>query len=106
MCIRDRDTTRYGEDLYGTYALDALLRELSAVDGIRWLRLLYCYPGRITDGLVEEIASNPKVVKYIDMPIQHISDRVLRAMNQMCIRDRPYSYNIRRSGRPKRSLLR
>ena len=77
-----QDTTRYGEDLYGTYALDALLRELSAVDGIRWLRLLYCYPGRITDGLVEEIASNPKVVKYIDMPIQHISDRVLRAMNR------------------------
>ena len=63
-------------------AYDALLRELSAVDGIRWLRLLYCYPGRITDGLVEEIASNPKVVKYIDMPIQHISDRVLRAMNR------------------------
>ena len=85
LCLVAQDTTRYGEDLYGTYALDALLRELSAVDGIRWLRLLYCYPGRITDGLVEEIASNPKVVKYIDMPIQHISDRVLRAMN------RPYT---------------
>lgn len=82
LCLVAQDTTRYGEDLYGTYALDALLRELSAVDGIRWLRLLYCYPGRITDGLVEEIASNPKVVKYIDMPIQHISDRVLRAMNR------------------------
>ena len=82
LCLVAQDTTRYGEDLYGTYALDALLRELSAIDGIRWLRLLYCYPGRITDGLIEEIANNPKVVKYIDMPIQHISDRVLRAMNR------------------------
>ena len=82
LCLVAQDTTRYGEDLYGTYALDALLRELLAIDGIRWLRLLYCYPGRITDGLIEEIANNPKVVKYIDMPIQHISDRVLRAMNR------------------------
>lgn len=77
-----QDTTRYGEDIFGTYALDALLEELSEIDGIEWLRVLYCYPDRITDGLIDVMADNPKVCKYIDMPIQHISDRVLKAMNR------------------------
>ncbi|MBQ5791849.1 MAG: 30S ribosomal protein S12 methylthiotransferase RimO [Clostridia bacterium] len=82
LCLIAQDTTRYGEDLYGTYALDSLIAELSQIEGIEWIRLLYCYPDRITDGLIEEIANNPKVVKYIDMPIQHISDNVLKRMNR------------------------
>lgn len=77
-----QDTTRYGEDIFGTYALDVLLDELSQIEGIEWLRLLYCYPDRITDGLIDVIADNPKVCKYIDMPIQHISDGILKAMNR------------------------
>jgi ribosomal protein S12 methylthiotransferase len=82
LCLVAQDTTAYGKDIFGTYALDSLLKELSKIDGIQWIRLLYCYPERITDSLIEEIATNPKVVKYIDMPIQHISDGVLRRMNR------------------------
>lgn len=82
LCLIAQDTTRYGEDLYGTYALDSLISELSQIEGIEWIRLLYCYPDRITDGLIDEIANNPKVVKYIDMPIQHINDDILRRMNR------------------------
>ena len=82
LCLIAQDTTRYGEDLYGTYALDSLISEISQIEGIEWIRLLYCYPDRITDGLIQEIAQNPKVVKYIDMPIQHINSEILRAMNR------------------------
>jgi ribosomal protein S12 methylthiotransferase len=82
LCLIAQDTTRYGEDLYGTYALDSLIAELSQIEGIEWIRLLYCYPDRITDGLIEEIANNPKEVKYIDMPIQHINDDILKRMNR------------------------
>ena len=77
-----QDTTRYGEDLYGTYALDSLISELSTIEGIEWIRVLYCYPDRITDGLINEFATNKKLVKYIDMPIQHINDDILSAMNR------------------------
>ena len=82
LCLIAQDTTRYGEDLYGTSALDSLITELSAVDGIEWIRLLYCYPDRITDGLIDVIAENDKVVKYLDMPIQHINDEILSRMNR------------------------
>ncbi|PKM62357.1 MAG: 30S ribosomal protein S12 methylthiotransferase RimO [Firmicutes bacterium HGW-Firmicutes-21] len=82
LCLVAQDTTRYGEDIYGTYALDSLIAELSEIKGIEWIRLLYCYPDRITDELIEVIATNDKVVKYIDMPIQHISDSILKAMNR------------------------
>lgn len=82
LCVIAQDTTRYGEDLYGVYSLDSLVHELSQVDGIEWIRLLYCYPDRITDSLIDEIASNPKVVKYLDIPIQHISTPVLKRMNR------------------------
>lgn len=82
LCLVAQDTTRYGEDIYGTYALDSLITELSEIKGIEWIRLLYCYPDRITDSLIEAIATNEKVVKYIDMPIQHISDKILKAMNR------------------------
>ena len=76
-----QDTAYYGKDR-GEYAIAPLLRELSAIDGIEWIRLQYCYPEHITDDLVKEISENPKVVKYIDMPLQHISDAVLKKMGR------------------------
>lgn len=77
-----QDTTRYGEDIYGRLALPELLRELCALPGLRWLRLLYCYPERITDELLKEVANQPKIVKYIDLPIQHASGKILGEMNR------------------------
>lgn len=77
-----QDTTRYGEDLYGESRLPQLLDALCEIDGFRWIRMLYCYPERITDELIDTIARQPKVVKYIDMPIQHVNTDVLRAMNR------------------------
>lgn len=82
IVLISQDTTRYGLDLYGEFKLAALLRELCKIDGIRWLRLLYCYPDEITEELIDVIATEEKVVKYIDMPIQHISDDILRAMHR------------------------
>lgn len=82
ICLVAQDTTRYGEDLYGTYCLDSLLAALSEVEGIEWIRLMYCYADRLTDGVIDEMANNPKVVKYIDLPLQHISDNVLSRMNR------------------------
>ena len=76
-----QDTAYYGKDI-GEYRLSRLLRQLSAIDGIEWIRLQYCYPENITDDLINEIASNPKVVKYIDMPLQHVSDNVLKRMGR------------------------
>ncbi len=77
-----QDTSAYGIDLYGRYELPALIRGITDATKIPWIRLLYCYPDKITDELVEEIRNNPRVVKYIDIPIQHISDPVLRRMNR------------------------
>ena len=77
-----QETTLYGIDLYGRKMLPALLEKLSAIEGIEWLRLLYCYPEEITDELIEAIRVLPKVVPYIDMPIQHASDRILRLMGR------------------------
>ena len=82
LCIIAQDTTRYGEDLYGEYSLHKLLHRISEETDIAWLRILYCYPDKITDELIAEIRDNDKVVKYIDMPLQHISDRVLKRMNR------------------------
>ncbi|MBO5870483.1 MAG: 30S ribosomal protein S12 methylthiotransferase RimO [Clostridia bacterium] len=82
ICLVAQDTTRYGEDLYGTYALDSLISALSEIEGIEWIRVLYCYPDRITDGLINEFKTNDKLVKYIDMPIQHINDDILMRMNR------------------------
>lgn len=76
-----QDTAYYGRDR-GEYAIAGLIKELSAIEGIEWIRLQYCYPEHITEELVEEIAANPKVVKYIDMPLQHISDAVLKKMGR------------------------
>jgi ribosomal protein S12 methylthiotransferase len=77
-----QDTTNYGLDLYRKLCLDELLGKLSEVDGIEWIRLLYCYPTFVTDRLIESIARLPKIVKYIDMPIQHTRERMLRAMRR------------------------
>ncbi len=76
-----QDTTRYGEDIYGRLMLPELLRELSKLD-VMWIRLLYCYPERVTDELLEVIKDEPKVAKYLDIPVQHASGRVLAAMNR------------------------
>lgn len=77
-----QDTTSYGLDLYKKLVLDELLRKLEGVKGVEWIRLLYCYPSYVTDRLMREIARNPKVVKYVDMPIQHTRERMLRAMRR------------------------
>ena len=82
LILVSQDTTRYGFDLYGKPSLDRLLTELCNVDGIEWIRMLYCYPEEITAELVETIASQPKVLHYLDIPIQHISDHVLKEMNR------------------------
>jgi len=82
LCIVAQDTSRYGLDLYGEYKLSELVREITKSTQIPWLRLLYLYPDKITDELVEEMRTNPRVVKYADIPIQHISDNVLKRMGR------------------------
>lgn len=77
-----QDTSRYGIDLYGEYRLPQLLRELCRIEPVRWIRLLYCYPDCLTDELIDTIASEEKIAKYIDLPLQHASERVLRRMNR------------------------
>ena len=77
-----QDTTRYGEDIYGKLMLPALLKELCKIEGIQWIRILYCYPDRITDELIDTIASEDKILNYIDLPLQHCNERVLKAMNR------------------------
>jgi ribosomal protein S12 methylthiotransferase len=82
LIIVAQDITRYGTDIYKARKLVDLIRELSALEGIQWIRLLYCYPEEIDDRLIEEIATNSKVCKYIDVPIQHASDKILKAMGR------------------------
>ena len=77
-----QDTTRYGLDIYGEYSLARLVKAITEETNIPWIRLLYCYPDKITDELVEELRNNPRLVKYMDIPIQHISDSVLKRMNR------------------------
>ncbi len=75
-----QDTTRYGQDLYGKLMLPELLRELCRIEKLHWIRVLYCYPDRTTDELIDVIANEPKIVKYIDLPLQHSCDTVLKRM--------------------------
>lgn len=86
-----QDTSRYGSDLYGEYSLAKLVKAITAETKIPWIRLLYCYPDKITDELLEEYRTNDRLIKYIDLPIQHINNRVLKAMNRhgdrACIED-------------------
>ncbi len=82
-----QDTTKYGFDLYSEPKLVELLQKLSAIDGIRWIRLLYCYPELTDEKLIREIETNPKVVKYIDIPLQHVNDGILKSMNRHSAHD-------------------
>ncbi len=82
-----QDTTVYGEDIYGEPKICELLRQLCKIDGIKWLRTLYCYPERITDEFIDLLASEDKLVKYLDIPIQHSVDRVLKRMNRKSTHD-------------------
>lgn len=77
-----QDTTSYGLDLYGELKLPELLNELCKIDSIEWIRLLYCYPDRITDELIETMKNQEKVVNYINLPLQHADDKILKAMNR------------------------
>lgn len=77
-----QDTTRYGQDLYGEYRLPALLTALCRLEGLAWVRVLYCYPERVTDELLDVMAREEKIVKYIDLPIQHCDSQVLKDMNR------------------------
>ncbi len=82
LIIVAQDTTNYGVDIYGEKTLHILLRELGKIKSIKWIRLLYCYAEELTDEVINEIAINDKICKYIDIPIQHISDDVLKAMRR------------------------
>ncbi len=77
-----QETTLYGEDIYGKKSLPELLRKLSGIDGLKWIRILYCYPEEITDSLIETIKELPKVCHYLDIPVQHGSDSVLKRMGR------------------------
>lgn len=82
LIVIAQDTTRYGKDIYGEYKLPELLQKLCRVDGIEWVRVHYCYPELVTDELIEVIAKEDKICNYLDIPIQHCSDRVLKRMGR------------------------
>ncbi len=82
LIVVAQDTTRYGEDLYGENRFVELLQKLSALENVEKIRLLYCYPDVITDALIDEIARNDKIIKYMDIPLQHSENRVLKLMNR------------------------
>ncbi|MGL5150148.1 MAG: 30S ribosomal protein S12 methylthiotransferase RimO [Clostridium sp.] len=83
-----QDTTLYGSDIYGEKTLHKLISELSKIEGIEWIRILYCYPEEIYGELIEEMASNKKVLKYLDLPIQHISNNVLKLMGRRTTKEK------------------
>ena len=82
LIVIAQDITRYGTDLYGRRCLAQLCRELAKIEGVEWIRLHYLYPDQFDDELIDEIANNPKIVKYLDIPIQHINDTILKRMNR------------------------
>ena len=82
LIIVAQDITRYGIDLYGKYRLTELLNELSKIEKIKWIRLHYCYPELVTDELLDLIKNNKKICPYIDVPLQHIDDKILKEMNR------------------------
>lgn len=82
IIIISQDTTKYGTDIYGKPMLAQLLHDLSQIEGIKWIRFLYSYPEGITDDLIQEVKANPKICKYFDIPVQHISNNMLKAMNR------------------------
>ncbi len=82
LVVIAQDTTRYGMDIYGKYCLPELLRKLCRIDGLKWIRVHYCYPELVTDELVDTIADEEKICKYLDIPIQHCNDRILKLMGR------------------------
>ena len=82
LIIVAQDVTRYGTDLYHERKLPELLNRLCKIEGLNWIRLHYLYPEEVTDELIETIKSQPKIVRYLDIPIQHISDKILKRMNR------------------------
>lgn len=88
LIVIAQDTTRYGRDLYKKWMLPELLHKLCSVDGVEWIRLLYCYPDFMTEELMDTIAQEPKIVKYVDLPLQHCSGPVLRAMRRFGDREK------------------
>ena len=82
LVVIAQDTTSYGIDIYGKPMLFKLIQELSKLEELKWIRVLYMYPGKITDELIEEFKTNPKLCRYFDIPLQHISDNMLKAMNR------------------------
>ena len=82
LIVIAQDITRYGTDFCGKRCLAQLCRELAKIEGVEWIRLHYLYPDQFDDELIDEIAGNPKIVKYLDIPIQHINDAILRRMNR------------------------
>ena len=82
LIVIAQDTTKYGIDIYGEYKLAELLDELCKIDGIKWIRFLYAYPESITDELIDVVKRNEKICKYFDIPLQHISNKVLKRMNR------------------------
>ena len=93
-----QDLTDYGVDIYGKRMLHDLVRKISLIEGVQWIRLLYCYPEEITDELIEEIANNDKVVKYLDLPIQHISSSVLKQMGRRTNKENIISFILKNIG--------
>ena len=99
LIVIAQDITRYGTDIYGKRSLARLCRELAKIDGVEWIRLHYLYPDQFDDELIDELASNDKVVKYLDIPIQHINNAVqnsARAHPRPCPADEPYRGSARR----------
>lgn len=82
IMVMAQDTTRFGQDLYGDLRLPQLIRKLACIEGIEWIRLMYCYPERFTDELIEVMRQEPKVCKYIDLPLQHANNKILKEMNR------------------------
>lgn len=82
LIVIAQDTTRYGIDLYGEYKLPELLKKLCGIEELKWIRVLYCYPERVTDELLDVMASEEKIVKYMDLPIQHCDGEILKKMNR------------------------
>lgn len=82
-----QDTTRYGIDLYGEYRLPSLIRKISDIEGIEWIRLMYCYPDLFSDELIETMKETPKVCRYLDIPLQHADNQILKEMNRRGTRE-------------------
>lgn len=92
LIVVAQDTTKYGVDIYGEPKLNELVSEIAKIDGIEWIRLLYCYPESMTDELIDVIANEDKVCKYIDLPLQHCNGNVLKRMNRKG--DREYLFSL------------